>query len=126
MIASVALTVAALRAGLVLRRARAARRAPPRGARQRHLRLAKPAIALLSIGFVAGPVSAVLLRGWTPFATFHGVLGVLVIALFAAAAVHGYRLEKGRRDSRNAHALLGGLAALGAIVAAVAGFVLLP
>jgi hypothetical protein len=50
----------------------------------------------------------------------------LVIALFAAAAVHGYRLEKGRRDSRNAHALLGGLAALGAIVAAVAGFVLLP
>lgn len=126
MIASVALAVAALRVGLVLRRSRAARRAPPRGTRQRHLRLAKPAIAMLLIGFVAGPVSAVLLRGWSPFATFHGVLGALVATLFAAAAVQGYRLERGRRDARSAHALLGGLAVLGAIVAAVAGFVLLP
>jgi polyferredoxin len=126
MIVSVALAVAALRAGLILRRSRAARRAPPRGARQRHLRLAKPAIVLLLIGFVAGPVSAVLLRGWSPFATFHGVLGALVTALFAAAAVHGYRLEGGRREARSTHAVLGGLAVLGAIVAAVAGFVLLP
>jgi hypothetical protein len=126
MIASVALALAALRVGLVLRRSRAARRAPPRGTRQRHLRLAKPAIALILIGFAAGPLSSVLLRGWSPFATFHGILGALVAALFAAAAVYGQRLEKRAASSRQAHALLGALAVLGAIVAAVAGFVLLP
>jgi hypothetical protein len=126
MIASIALAIAALRVGLVLRRARAARRAPPRGTRQRHLRLAKPAVVLVLIGFVAGPLSSVLLRGWFPLATFHGVLGALVAALFTAAAVYGQRLEKRGAGSRQAHALLGGLAVLGAIVAAVAGFVLLP
>jgi polyferredoxin len=126
MIASIALAAAALRAGFVLRRARAARRPAPRGARQRHLRLAKTAVILVLIGFVGGCVSAVWLRGWSLFATFHGVLGALVLAFFAAAAAHGWRLERGRRSSRQAHALFGALAVLGATVAAVAGFVLLP
>jgi len=126
MIASIALAAAALRAGFALRRARAARRPAPRGARRRHLRLAKAAVVLVAIGFVGGCISAVWLRGWSPFATFHGVLGALVLALFAAAGTHGWLLERGRGGSRQAHALFGALALLGALVAAIAGFVLLP
>ena len=126
MIASIALAALALRAGFVLRRARAAPRPAPRGARQRHLRLAKAAVVLVAIGFVGGCISAVWLRGWSPFATFHGVLGALVLALFAAAGAHGWLLERGRGGSRQAHALFGALALLGALVAAIAGFVLLP
>ena len=38
----------------------------------------------------------------------------------------GWRLERGRRDATQAHALFGALAVLGAAVAAIAGFVLLP
>jgi polyferredoxin len=126
MIASITLAAAALRAGFVLRRARATRRPAPRDARRRHLRLAKAAVVLVVIGFVGGCVSAVWLRGWSPFATFHGVLGALVLAFFSTAAVHGWRLERGRRDVRQTHALFGALAVLGAAVAAIAGFVLLP
>jgi Protein of unknown function (DUF4079)/Eukaryotic cytochrome b561 len=126
MAASLMLAGLALRAGLVLRRARAARRPAPRGARRRHLRLAKPAVALVLFGFAAGPVSSVWLRGWSAFESFHGWVGGVAAALFIATAWYGRRLEKGRAASRNAHALAGGLAMLAAAVAAVAGFVLLP
>jgi cytochrome bd-type quinol oxidase subunit 1 len=78
------------------------------------------------IGFVGGSLSAVWLRSWSPFETFHGVLAAVVLALFVAGAVQGLRLERGRGGSRQAHALLGTLALLGALVAAMAGFVLLP
>jgi len=126
MIASVVLAVAALRAGLAIRRAREAKCAPRPGSRQRHLRLAKPAVVLVAIGFVAGPVSAVWLRGWESFATFHSAVGVLVVMLFGAAAVYGYRLARGEQRARQLHALFGGLAVLASLLAAVAGFVLLP
>jgi hypothetical protein len=126
MAVSIALAGAALRAGFALRRARLARRPAPRGARHRHLRLAKPTIVLLTIGFAGGWISAVWLRGWSAFETFHGVLGALVLLLFGLTASHGWHLEHGRGGSRQAHALLGALAMLGALVAAMAGFVLLP
>jgi len=126
MAASVMLALAALRAGLVIRRARAAGRPPAPGTRRRHLQLAKPAVALVWIGFVAGPVSAVWLRGWDAFATFHAAVGVVVVALFSAAAIHGHRLERGEPTARQLHGLLGGLAVLASLLAAVAGFVLLP
>lgn len=126
MMCSVVLALLALRAGLVLRRARAARRPAPRGARQRHLRLAKPAVVLVLIGFAAGPVSSVWLRGWSAFESFHGMLGGLAAALFAATAWYGRRLERGGVAARNAHALAGVLALLAAALAAFAGFVLLP
>ncbi|MDH3211099.1 MAG: DUF4079 family protein [Myxococcales bacterium] len=126
MVASLALTALALRAGLALRRRR--RVLGPRNprARRAHLRLAKPAVGLLLVGLLGGPPSAVLLRGWEPFRTFHGVLGLLVAGLFVAAAVVGRRIEKRRSRAFDTHALLGMLAALGAAIAAVAGFVLLP
>jgi hypothetical protein len=126
MVASLALTVAALRVGLQLRRARIARRPAGRGTRDAHLRFAKPAVLCLGVGLLAGPLSAVWLRGWEPLSTFHGVVGLIAGALFAATAFHGRKLERGARDARTAHALSAAFAVLAAAVAAIAGFVLLP
>lgn len=126
MAVSLALAVLALRAGLALRRARRRLGARRPGARRTHLRLAKPAIALLLVGLLAGPPSAVALRGWDPFETLHSWLGLLVAGLFAAAFVLGRRLERGRSRAFDAHALLGTLAVLAAALTAIAGFVLLP
>lgn len=126
MVFSLLLAMVALRAGLVIRRARAAKRPPPRGARRAHLSIAKPAVLCIGAGFLAGPVSAVWLRGWDPIGTFHGVVGVLAAGLFAAAALQGRRLERGAPDARAAHAWLAAAAMLAAGVAAIAGFVLLP
>jgi hypothetical protein len=91
---SLALAMLALRAGLALRRARRGLGARRPGARRTHLRLAKPAIALLLVGLLAGPPSAVALRGWDPFGTLHGWLGLLAAGLFAAAFVLGRRLAR--------------------------------
>jgi hypothetical protein len=126
MAVSLAMCGLALRAGLALRRSRQGgvrRTSSMRGA---HLRLAKPAVAMLLIGFVGGPVSAALLRDWEPFHSFHAWLGVLAASLFAAAAVLGRRIERGRSRAFDRHALLGVVALLFGAVAAVAGFVLLP
>jgi hypothetical protein len=126
MLLSIGLALLTLRAGLQVRRARLGRVPRDPSLRGRHLRLAKPAVTLVLIGFLGGPLSAVWLRGWQPFHSFHGVLGLAVASLFAAAAILGRRLERGRASARAAHAWLAALAVLGAAVAAVAGFVLLP
>ena len=126
MVVAVGLAALALRAGLQLRRSRRSRGRRSAQMRRAHLRLAKPAVVMVLVGFVFGPVSALVLRGWDPFRTFHGVLGLIVVSLFAAAAVVGHRVERGRSRAFDAHALLGGLAVLLAALAAVAGFVLLP
>lgn len=126
MLLSLAAAATALRLGLRLRRARLAgvRRSPE--LRRRHLRVARPAVAALLFGFVAGPVSSVALRGWEAFHSFHGLAGLAAAALFASAAVLGQRLSRGRSRAVDTHALLGTLAVLIAALAAVAGFVLLP
>lgn len=126
MAVALALAALALRAGLALRRPRLAGRRRDPELRRRHLRLAKPAVALVVVGFAAGPLSAGLLRGWTPFATFHAAVGSAAALLFVAAAIAGRGLERGRSRARDLHALLGGLAVLLAALAAVAGFSLLP
>ena len=126
MVVSVLLCGASLRAGLVLRRTRRFHTRRPPGLRETHLRFAKPAVIAVLIGFLGGPISAVLLRSWEPFRTFHGVVGLVAGALFAAVAVLGLRLERGRSRRHDAHALLGLLAMLAAVIASVAGFVLLP
>lgn len=117
---------AALRLGLRLRRARASGRAAPRGTRERHLRVAKLAVLCIGPGLLAGPASAVWLRGWEPIGTFHGVIGILTAGLFAVTALQGRRLERGAADARSAHAWIAALAVLAAGVSAIAGFVLLP
>ena len=126
MAASLTLAALALRVGLALRRSRRGVGRRTSLNRRAHLRLAKPAVGLLLVGFVAGPVSVLAVRDWTPLRTFHGGLGVLVAGLLIATALLGHRLETGRSRRFDAHALLGMLALLAAAVAAVAGFILLP
>ena len=126
MVASLLLAFLALRSGLSLRRSRRGfgRRQPSQ--RARHLRLSKPAAAMILVGFAAGPVSMAWLRGESPFGTVHAWLGGLAATLFGATAFLGRRLERGRSRAPDPHAVLGVLAVLAGAVAAVAGFVLLP
>lgn len=126
MVVSLLLAGVALRFGLELRRARLARRSPRRGARRAHLRFARPAVLLVAVGLVAGPASALWLRGWEPLGSLHGWLGLAAGGLFAATAVLGRRLERGDGSARTAHALCAAFAMLLSAVAAIAGFVLLP
>lgn len=126
MLVALALCLGALRVGLSLRRARLVRAPRPRGARERHLRLAKSGVALLLAGAVLGPISVALLRDWTPMSTFHALLGGCAAVLFGGAALQGRRLERGDRGARRAHAALAAGALALALVAAVAGFALLP
>jgi hypothetical protein len=126
MVAALLVCALALRLGSKIRRARQGLAPRDPSLRARHLRLAKPGVAMVAVGFVGGPLSMLLLRGREPFGTFHALLGTAALALFLAAAVLGRRLERGRGSARDAHALLAVLAVLFAAAAAVAGFVLLP
>ena len=122
---------AALRSGVKLRRARLLRSVLPRDARRRHLRVAKPAVVLACLGFVGGPLSAFLLRGWTPFSTLHGALGALAAALLIATGLRGRALERAADGVESArlragHARLALAAAGASALAAFAGFILLP
>ena len=126
MLVTLVLCGVALRVGLSLRRARLARRPPRPGSRALHLRVAKPAVVMVLAGAVLGPITVLLLRDWTPMSTFHAVLGGIAAVLFAGAGLQGRRLERGARDARNLHALLGAAALSLALAAAIAGFALLP
>jgi hypothetical protein len=126
MVASLGFVALALKAGLRLRRARFGREPVTPGLLRTHLRVAKPAVVLICVGFLAGPVSVFWLRGWEPFTTFHAWLGTLAAALFVAVAVLGRRLELHTGRPVTAHAILASLAVLVAAVAVVAGLVLLP
>lgn len=126
MLAGVLLSLLTLRAGLRLRSARRRGvRADPADYR-RHLRLARPTLALLLIGFASGPLSAFWLRGWTLFETAHAYASVFAMLLFCATGLLGRVLRKGARGYSEAHALLGLLSVLAAALAFGTGFVLLP
>ena len=125
MAVSIGLAALTLRLGLTLRRSRVRRKPRARGLRERHLALAKPTVAMVLVGFAAGPISAVWLRGMEGLESFTGVLGLLCAGLFTATAVIGRRIERGQARAFAVHGLLGLLAVLAAALAAVAGFVLL-
>ncbi len=126
MVATLTLAGAALRSGLRMRNARRRNARRERGALQRHLRLAKPAVVMALVGFAAGPLSMFWLRGRDPFGTAHAVAGSAALLLFVATGILGRRLERGRGRPLDAHALLATLALLAGAVAAISGFVLLP
>lgn len=126
MVVVLALALAALRAGVSVRRARARGRGAISGLRKAHIRLARPTVLLVVVGFAGGPLSMWLLRGREPFGTLHAVLGGIALALFVATAVLGRQAEQGRLDVAALHGRLGLAAVLAAGAAAVAGFVLLP
>ena len=126
MIATLTLAAAALRTGLRMRSLRRRRTRREGGALDRHLRFAKPAVSMAAVGFAAGPLSMLWLRGRDAFDTAHACAGVVALLLFAATGILGRRLERGRGTPLDAHALLATLALLAGAVCAVTGFVLLP
>jgi hypothetical protein len=125
MLASLALAILALRAGLAMRKRRTRGLGPKSGLMRRHLALAKPAVGLVLVGFGGGVVSAVMLRSWEPFDSLHGLVGLVVAALFALTGYAGQRAARGRGGA-GTHGLLGLSAVLLAALTAFAGFVLLP
>jgi len=126
MVLALALVVLALRRGLELRRRRHRGLGGRRALVAAHVKVAKPAVILISIGLLGGPVSAVWLRDWEVLRTFHGAMGVLAAAGFAVTGWMGWQLQRGRSRRVDVHGWLGLIAFLAAAVAAVAGFVLLP
>lgn len=126
MTVSLALAAVAARSGLRMRGARrlGVRRDP--GDRRRHLRVAKGAVALVTIGWAGGPLSMALLRERAPFETAHAWIATTALALFVAAAVLGRGLERGRHRRLDAHAFVAMAALLASGLAAITGFVLLP
>lgn len=126
MLTGLGLALLALRSGLALRRTRLGRLRRPPALRPAHLRFARPAVVLLLIGFTGGPISALWLRGWEPFETFHGLVGLAAAGLFGAGGWLGHQLATGRSRSFEVHALLGVLGVAAGALAALAGFSLLP
>jgi hypothetical protein len=126
MLMSLALAAAALRAGLALRRARRIGQRRSAEAYRRHLRLAKPALAFLAVGFAGGLASSVGLRGWDAFETAHGLVASSALASFLATGTLGWRLEHGKSRAVEWHARLAALSVLLAAAALGTGFVLLP
>jgi hypothetical protein len=126
MVGGIVLAVLALRAGVEVRRARARGTGRIADLRRHHLGLAKLAVPVLLLGFVAGPISMAWLREREVFGTLHGALGVVTAALFVATAVWGRRVEQGRLDVAALHGRLALAAVIAAGAAAIAGFVLLP
>lgn len=127
---AIVLVLLALRSGLRLRRARRTGGTPPsttrRALRERHLRLAKSAVAVALAGAVGGPLSMALLLDRTPFETLHGWVGLLTAALLLGTAVLGHRIEAGESREYDLHGALAIATSLAAATSAVAGFVLLP
>jgi len=126
MLLSLALVGATLRAGLALRRARRLGQRRSSEAYRRHLRLAKPALVLIALGFAAGLASSLWLRGWSAFETAHSLVASAALATFVATGTLGWRLEHGTSRAVEWHARLAALSVLLAAAAIGTGLVLLP
>ena len=126
MLSSLVLAGATLRAGLALRRARRLGQRRSAEAYRRHLRLAKPTLVLLVVGFAGGLASTLGLRGWSAFSTAHGLVASVALATFLATGTLGWRLEHGRSRAVEWHARLAALSLLLAAAAIGTGLVLLP
>jgi hypothetical protein len=126
MLASLALTAATLRAGLALRRARRLGQRRSAAAYRRHIRLAKPTLAMVVLGFAGGIASSLWLRGWQALESAHGLVACAALAAFLSTGALGRRLERGARDGIEWHARLAACAVLLAAAAIGTGLVLLP
>ncbi len=126
MLGTLGLALATLRAGLALRRARRLGQRRSADDYRRHLRLAKPTLVALCLGFAGGIASSIGLRGWSALASTHGAVAVAALLSFLATGVLGRRLERGERAGLEWHARLAALAVLLAAAAIGTGFVLLP
>lgn len=116
---------AALRLGLRSRKARLVGAPRDPDLIRLHMRLAKPAVAFVMLGFIGGGLSSSLIRNWSLMESFHAIVALVVVVLFGATAFLGRRAQRGEAEP-GTHGLLGLLAMLGSALAAVAGFILLP
>lgn len=126
MTVSLGLAVATARLGLEIRSRRRHGEAVGRALRDRHLRFGQSAIALVVVGFAAGPPSMAWLRGRPVFESFHAVLGLIVLGLFLWTGWSGRALAAGNREARDVHRIAAAASIAVALVSAVAGFRLLP
>jgi hypothetical protein len=126
MISTLAMAVVTARLGLEIRRRRLSDRRVGGDLRVRHLSFGKRTLAMVGIGFLAGPVSMALLRDQNPFESFHGILGIIVLGLFAWTGWSGRALARGNRDARDIHRIAAASSVAAAMLSAVAGFILLP
>jgi hypothetical protein len=67
-----------------------------------------------------------LLRDRGPFDSFHGILGIIVVSLFAWTGWSGRALAAGNQDARDIHRIAAASSVALAMLSAVAGFILLP
>jgi len=126
MVVALGMAIATARLGLEIRRRRMSERRVGSDLRARHLRFGKRALVMVGVGFLAGPVSMSLLRDQSPFDSFHGILGIIVLGLFAWTGWSGRALAKGDRDARDIHRIAAASSVAAAMLSAVAGFILLP
>jgi hypothetical protein len=126
MLASLGLALATARLGLEIRRRRAAGQGVGSGLRARHLRFGRITLAAVGTGFVLGPLSMFFLRDRPLFESFHGVLGIIVLGLFAWTGWSGRALRRGQAEAREVHRIAAAASIAAAMLSAVAGFILLP
>ena len=126
MLTSLGMAIATARLGLAIRRRRLA--GQPVGAvlRRRHLRLGKVSLVAIAVGFSMGPVSMLVLRDRSAFESFHSMLGIIVLGLFAWTGWSGRALSRGNREAREIHRIAAASSLGAALLSAVAGFILLP
>lgn len=126
MVSTLVMAIVTARLGLEIRRRRRNGRRVGGELRARHLRFGKRTLVMVGIGFLAGPVSMALLRDRDPFQSLHSMLGIIVLGLFAWTGWSGRALKGGNRDARDIHRIAAASSVAAAMLAAVAGFILLP
>lgn len=126
MVTSLAMAVATARLGLVIRNRRRGGRPVGGALRRRHLRLGKASLLLVGVGFAMGPLSMIFLRDRPGFESFHGILGIVTLGLFAWTGWSGRALERGDAEAREIHRIAAAASLGSAFLAGVVGFVLLP
>jgi hypothetical protein len=114
------------RMGLRLRRARIRREVPQPALRVRHLRFGKATISMVVVGFAAGPPSMIFVREQAGFDSFHAILGLITLGLHLWTGWSGRALARGRAEARDVHRIAAAAALATSMLAAVAGFGLLP
>lgn len=126
MFSTLVMAILTARLGLEIRRRRISGRPVGGDLRVRHLGFGKRTLVMVGIGFLAGPVSMAFLRDRDPFESFHGILGIIVLGLFAWTGWSGRALAGGNRDARDIHRIAAASSVAAAMLSAVAGFILLP
>jgi hypothetical protein len=83
-------------------------------------------VVVVLVGFALGPASMVVLRGRPAFDSFHGILGIVGTGLFLWTGHSGRALARGDQAARGLHRGVAAASLAVALLAAVAGFILLP